>query len=182
MALLDIVIVPDQRLKTRCEPVGEITAAIRKLAQDMLETMYDAPGIGLAAPQVGVLKRLVVLDVADEEAPRKPLVMINPEITWKSEESRTYQEGCLSIPEIYGDVTRPEKIKVRYTDLENQTHEIEADGLLSTCIQHEIDHIDGVLFIDHMSSLKRSMILRKMTKLKRDNTRPGKQAAGKQAG
>ena len=176
MALLDIVLVPDTRLKTKCEPVGEITPAIRKLAEDMMETMYDAPGIGLAAPQVGVLKRLIVLDVADEDAPRKPLVMVNPEITWKSQETRTYQEGCLSIPEIYGDVTRPEKIKVRYGDLEGASHEIDADGLLATCIQHEIDHIDGVLFIDHMSSLKRSMILRKMTKLKRETARPGKSA------
>ncbi len=168
MAKLPIVIAPDPRLKTRAKPVEHVDDRVRKLLDDMLETMYDAPGIGLAAPQVGVLERVIVIDVADKDEAPKPMRIVNPEVLWTSEERTTYNEGCLSLPDQYGDVTRPARVKVRYQDETGAAREVEADGLLATCLQHEIDHLDGVLFVDHLSMLKRNMILRKMQKLKRD--------------
>lgn len=167
MALREILIVPDPRRKKECEPVTEVNDEIRELLDDMLETMYAAPGIGLAAPQIGVMKRVVVMDVSDDKDKPEPLKLINPEIIWESEETSIYQEGCLSIPEQYADVERPAEVGMRYMDENGETHEIEADGLLATCIQHEIDHLDGVLFTDYLSALKRNMILKKVQKLQK---------------
>jgi len=167
MALLPILVAPDPRLKKVAEPVSAVDADVRRLAEDMLETMYDAPGIGLAAPQVGVSKRLIVVDVAPEDGPRDPHVLINPELTWVAEEDTSYNEGCLSLPEHYADVVRPRAIKLRYLDREGEIRSLEAEGLLATCIQHEIDHLDGILFVDHISALKRNMILRKLLKAKK---------------
>ncbi|WP_422368885.1 peptide deformylase [Pelagibius sp.] len=167
MALLPIITAPDPRLKKVCTPVETVDADIRRLMDDMLETMYNAPGIGLAAPQVGVLKRVIVVDVAAEDQPRAPLCMANPELIWVSDDDATYEEGCLSLPEHYGDVVRPAAIKLRYLDRENEIREMDADGLLATCIQHEMDHLDGILFVDHMTALKRNMILRKLLKAKK---------------
>ena len=155
MALRDILKIPDKRLRLVSEPVKRIDAGIRALADDMFETMYDAPGIGLAAIQIGVAKRVVVMDLSKKDEAQKPQVFINPEITWRSEETSTHEEGCLSIPDYYEEVERPQRIKVKYLDLDGKTHEIEADGLFATCLQHEVDHINGVLFIDHISKLKR---------------------------
>lgn len=168
MAILPILVAPDPRLKTRAKPVETIDDDLRRLIDDMLETMYDAPGIGLAAPQVGVLKRLLVLDVAGKDDPPAPMAFVNPEIVWESEEMNVYEEGCLSIPSHYAEVERPARVKVRFLDRDGNRQEIEADGLLATCLQHEIDHLDGKLFIDYLSSLKRNMILRK---LKKETTR-----------
>jgi peptide deformylase len=164
MALRDILILPDKRLRQVSEPVKKIDAGIRKLVEDMFETMYDAPGIGLAAIQVGAPKRVVTLDLAKKEDPRSPQIFINPEIVWSSPEKATYEEGCLSIPEYYGDVERPAQVKVKYLDLEGAAKELEANGLLATCLQHEIDHLNGVLFIDHLSKLKRDRVLKKFSK------------------
>jgi peptide deformylase len=167
MALLPVLIAPDPRLKLRAKPVVQVDAKIRRLMDDMLETMYVAPGIGLAAPQVGEALRVIVADVAREEEEKQPLRMANPEILWRSEELATYNEGCLSLPEHYADVTRPASIRVRYIDHENEIREMEAEGLLATVIQHEMDHLQGVLFVDHISPLKRNIILRKLAKTKR---------------
>ena len=164
MALRDILKIPDKRLRLVSEPVKRVDAGIRALADDMFETMYDAPGIGLAAIQIGVPKRVVILDLSKKEDDHKPLVFINPEVTWTSEEKSKYEEGCLSIPEYYEEVERPAKVKVKYLDLDGKAHETEVKGLLATCLQHEIDHINGVLFIDHLSRLKRSLIIKKFTK------------------
>ncbi|MBK8159483.1 MAG: peptide deformylase [Rhodospirillaceae bacterium] len=167
MAQLPILVAPDPRLAKKSLPVAEVDAEIRQLMDDMLETMYVAPGIGLAAPQVGVLKRVIVLDLAgDDEAPA-PLKMANPEIVWVSDDDAEYNEGCLSVPEHYADVVRPASCVVKYLDENNVQREITAEGLLSTCVQHEIDHLDGVLFIDHLTSLKRNIILRKLVKAKK---------------
>lgn len=170
MTILPILIVPDAVLRQKAAPVDSIDKSTEKLLDDMLATMYDAPGIGLAAPQIGVLQRLVVIDLGtrggDESgAIRDPLKMINPEILSRSEETSIYEEGCLSIPGISAEVKRPAKVTMRYTDVGGKIHKIEADGLLATCIQHEIDHLNGVLFIDYLSKLKRDVILRKMKKL-----------------
>ncbi|NIA71291.1 peptide deformylase [Pelagibius litoralis] len=167
MALLPIITAPDPVLKKVCEPVDRVDDALRQLMDDMLKTMYNAPGIGLAAPQVGVLKRVIVVDISPDDQPRAPLYMANPELTWVSDEDATYEEGCLSLPEHYGDVVRPAGIKLRYLDRENEIREMEADGLLATCIQHEMDHLEGILFVDHMTALKRNMILRKLLKAKK---------------
>jgi peptide deformylase len=167
MALLPVLIAPDPRLKLRAKPVVQVDAKIRRLMDDMLETMYVAPGIGLAAPQVGETLRVIVADVAREEEEKQPLRMANPEILWRSEELATYNEGCLSLPEHYADVTRPASIRVRYIDHENEIREMAAEGLLATVIQHEMDHLQGVLFVDHISPLKRNIILRKLAKTKR---------------
>ena len=164
MALRPILILPDPKLRLVSEPVAAIDGEIRRLADDMFETMYDAPGIGLAAIQVGVPKRVVTIDVAKKDAPREPQVFINPEIVSSSEEKSVYEEGCLSIPDIHEDVERPTRVRVRYLDLDGTAHEVEADGLLATCLQHEIDHINGVLFIDHISKLKRDRTLKKFVK------------------
>lgn len=216
MAIRDLVLLPDPRLREVCAPIDVVNDDIKELAQDMLETMYDAPGIGLAAPQIGVLKRLIVVDVAEraseesageesaEERPEgslddrivsetiskdgqspapslaaskpgpNPIVLINPQVVARSEERSVYQEGCLSIPEAYGEVERPERITVSFLDLQGQKQDLEADGLLATCIQHEIDHINGVLFIDHLSRLKRERITRKFTKMARQREKTAK--------
>jgi peptide deformylase len=164
MALRDILILPDKRLRQVSEPVKTVNADIRKLVEDMFETMYDAPGIGLAAIQVGRPQRVVTMDLAKKDDPKDPKVFINPEIVWSSEDKAVYEEGCLSIPEFYGDVERPAQVKVKYLDLDGGAHEIEANGLLATCLQHEIDHLNGVLFIDHMSKLKRDRVVKKFAK------------------
>jgi len=172
MALRDIILHPDPRLKTAAKSVGNITDDVKKLADDMLETMYHAPGIGLAAPQVGVLKRVLVMDCVKEEGedPR-PMVLVDPEITWSSEALNTYEEGCLSIPDQYADVERPEEVEVRWTSLDGSEQSERFSGLWATCVQHEIDHLDGKLFIDYLKPLKRQMITRKMVKLKREQAR-----------
>ena len=171
MSILSILIHPDPRLKKACKPVTEFDAALRKLTDAMFETMYDAPGIGLAAPQVGVLKRIFVADCHREEQPKEPIVFINPEITWASEEQSTYEEGCLSIPELYEDVTRPAEVRMAWTDIDGKQHEREFDALWATCVQLELDHLNGKLFIDYLSSIKRTMITNKMKKLKRERAR-----------
>ena len=167
MAIRPIITAPDPRLKVVSEPVESVDDEIRALIDDMFETMYDAPGIGLAAIQVGVSKRIVVMDIADSESPPEPRCFINPEVVWTSEDVTTYEEGCLSVPDYYAEVDRPAQARVKFLDREGNAQEVEADGLLATCIQHEIDHLNGVLFVDHISSVRRSIILRKLTKAKR---------------
>jgi len=164
MALRDIIILPDKRLRLVSEPVKTVDAELRVLIDDMFETMYEAPGVGLAAIQVGVPKRVITADTAKKDEPKQPQVYINPEVVWLSEEKNTYEEGCLSIPEYYEEVERPAQVKVRFTDLDGKAHEVEANGLLATVLQHEIDHINGVLFIDHISKLKRDRVIKKFTK------------------
>jgi len=178
MAKLPIIVAPDPRLKRISKPVEKVDSEIRRLMDDMLESMYAAPGIGLAAPQVGVLKRVIVLDIAREGETPQPLRMANPELIWVSDEDATYNEGCLSVPDHYADVVRPAACRVRYIDHENEIREIEADGLLATCIQHEMDHLDGILFLDHISALKRNIILRKLVKSKKTGVPVGAAAAG----
>ncbi|NCQ22875.1 MAG: peptide deformylase [Rhodobacteraceae bacterium CG17_big_fil_post_rev_8_21_14_2_50_63_15] len=167
-----ILIHPDPRLRKICTPVADASDALRTLSRDMLETMYDAPGVGLAAPQVGVLERLIVLDCikAEGEAPR-PMVMLNPEVMAASEETNVYEEGCLSIPEQYAEVTRPAEVEVRWLGLDGREHREGFSGLWATCVQHEIDHLDGKLFIDYLSAIKRQLITRRMQKLKRELAR-----------
>jgi peptide deformylase len=164
MALREILILPDKRLRLVSDPVKKIGPETRALVEDMFETMYDAPGVGLAAIQVGVPERVIVLDLAKKDEPKQPQVIINPQLTWRSEGHSTYEEGCLSIPEFYEEVERPAQVRVKYLDLEGQEHEVEANGLLATCLQHEIDHLNGVLFIDHISKLKRDRIVKKFAK------------------
>jgi len=164
MAVRDILILPDKRLRLVSKPVAKIDAATRALVEDMFETMYDAPGIGLAAIQVGEARRVVTMDLAKKDEPKQPRGFINPELIAKSDDKKTHEEGCLSIPEYYEEVERPASVRVRYLDLDGKEHEIEADGLLATCIQHEIDHLNGVLFIDHISKLKRDRVIKKFTK------------------
>ncbi len=169
----NILIHPDPRLKKVCTPIADITDDLRKLADDMLETMYDAPGIGLAAPQIGILDRLIVIDCVKEEgeAPR-PLIMFNPEVIASSDETNVYEEGCLSIPEQYAEVTRPKVVDVAWMDRNGNAQQETFDDLWATCVQHEIDHLNGKLFIDYLKPLKRQMITRKMQKLKRERARP----------
>jgi peptide deformylase len=164
MSIRPLVILPDPKLRVTSEPIRDITAEIRQLADDMLETMYDAPGVGLAAIQIGVPLRMVTMDVSKSEDERHPMVLLNPEITWTSEEKRVYEEGCLSIPEYYEEVERPDRIRFRYMNLQGETVEQEADGLMATCVQHEIDHLNGVLFIDYLSKLKRDRVMTKFKK------------------
>ncbi len=171
MTIRPILIHPDPRLKKVCDPVSNVDANIRKLADDMLETMYDAPGVGLAAPQIGVMSRIFVIDTSDKEAPADPMVLINPEITWESEELNTHEEGCLSIPEMYEEVTRPKQVRMAYLDVDGKPQEREFDALAATAVQHELDHLNGILFIDHISRLKRTMITNKMKKLKKELAR-----------
>ena len=177
MAQLPILTAPDPRLKQKATPVERVDDEVRRLMDDMLETMYAAPGIGLAAPQVGVLKRLIVVDVARDGEPPAPYQLPNPEILWVSDDDAGYEEGCLSLPDHYGEVVRPAAIRLRYLDRQNEIRELEADGILATCIQHEIDHLDGILFVDHMSALKRNMILRKLLKAKKQQALPAYSAA-----
>ncbi len=169
---MSILIHPDPRLKKHCDPVADVTGEMHALAKDMLETMYDAPGIGLAAPQVGVLRRLIVMDCVKEEgaAPR-PLVMFNPEVTAASDALNVYEEGCLSIPDQYAEVTRPAEVEVRWIDMDGAEQTAGFDGLWATCVQHEIDHLNGKLFIDHIGPMKRQLITRRMQKLKREMAR-----------
>jgi peptide deformylase len=173
MAKREIIILPDKRLRLKSEPVKAIDKDIRRLVDDLFETMYAAPGIGLAAIQIGVPKRVFTMDLAKKDEPKDPQVFVNPEVVWASPEKASAEEGCLSIPEYYEEVTRPRKVKVKYLDLDGKPHEIEADGLIATCLQHEIDHTNGVLFIDYISKLKRDMVLRKFKKAaKRGDTKP----------
>ncbi|WP_299621071.1 peptide deformylase [uncultured Tateyamaria sp.] len=167
-----IILHPDPRLKKTSDAVPDLTDELRTLADDMLETMYHAPGVGLAAPQVGILQRLIVLDCVKEdgEAPR-PLIMFNPEIVASSDALNVYEEGCLSLPEQYADVTRPAQVQVKWIDRDGNEQSEEMDGLWATCLQHEIDHLDGKLFIDYLKPLKRQMITRKMVKMKRERAR-----------
>ena len=171
MSLLPIIIAPDQRLKRPALPVDSVNSEVRSLMDNMLETMYEAPGIGLAAPQVGVSARVLVIDINmnDKGMPGEPLLVANPKLIWTSKELNTTEEGCLSLPAQYSEVKRPAKIRVAFTDQDNQTKEVEADGLLAACLQHEMDHLDGILFVDHLSRLKRNMILKKLAKNKRHN-------------
>jgi len=176
MAHLPIITAPDPRLKQKAEPFAAVDEAVRKLLDDMLETMYAAPGIGLAAPQVGVLKRAVVVDVA--EAPpeageaKRALKLINPELVWVSDDDFKYEEGCLSLPDHYAEVERPHAIRLTHLDEHGQEQELEAEGLLATCIQHEMDHLDGILFVDRISSIRRNVILRKLLKAKKAKSLP----------
>jgi peptide deformylase len=164
MAVRDILIIPDKRLRLKSEAVKTVDKSLRALIDDMFETMYAAPGIGLAAIQISVPKRVVTVDLAKKDEPRQPQVFINPEVLWASDEKATYEEGCLSIPEYYEEVERPKAVRVKYLDVDLMPREIEAEGLLATCLQHEIDHINGVLFIDHISKLKRDMVMKKFKK------------------
>ena len=168
MSIKPLIILPDPILRTVSKPVERVDAPLQKLADDMLATMYDAPGIGLAAIQVGEPLRMLVIDLAKEDETPAPLVFINPQVLDSSDERSVYEEGCLSIPDYYAEVERPATVKVSYLDRDGKTREIEADGLLATCLQHEIDHLDGVLFIDHISKLKRDMVVKKFKKLARD--------------
>jgi len=165
MAILPILTVPDPVLKQKSLPVEQVDDALRALMDDMLETMYDAPGIGLAAIQVGVAKRVIVMDLAPSEEPRQPRFFINPEILWKSEETAPYEEGCLSVPDIYDEVERPARVRLRYLNYQGEQVEEDAEGIYAVCIQHEMDHLEGVLFIDYLSRLKREQAVKKVKKL-----------------
>ncbi|MCT8159215.1 peptide deformylase [Pseudoruegeria sp. SHC-113] len=172
MSKRDILIHPDPRLKKVADEIDTFDAGLKQLADDMLETMYDAPGIGLAAPQIGVLQRIIVLDCVKEgEGDPAPIVMVNPQVMWSSEDTSVYEEGCLSIPEQYAEVTRPSEVEVRWFSTEGGEESAKFDKLWATCVQHEIDHLDGKLFIDYLKPLKRQMITRKMQKLKRERAR-----------
>ena len=164
MAVRDIIKLPEPILKTVSTPVPAVTEEVRALIADMLDTMYAAPGIGLAAVQIGVPKRIVVSDIAKDDEPKSPMCFINPEMVWRSEETTDYEEGCLSIPEVYDKVVRPAEVRVRYLDRDGAEQEMHCTGLLATCIQHEIDHLNGILFIDHLSRLKRDRIVKKFIK------------------
>ena len=167
MAIRDIIILPDTQLRLVSKPIEKITPEIRALADDMLETMYEAPGIGLAAIQIAQPLRLITMDVSKKEGEKDPRVFINPEIISSSEELSVYEEGCLSIPEYYEEVERPAKVRVRFTDIDGKVYEEDAEGLYATCIQHEIDHLNGVLFVDYLSKLKRDRVMKKFTKAAR---------------
>jgi len=169
MAIRPILLHPDPRLKKRCDPVVTVDEGVRALIADMFDTMYDAPGIGLAAPQIGVLSRILVMDCtkSDEEDP-EPIAMVNPEILWTSDDRNVHEEGCLSIPEEFNDVERPAAVRIGYLDEQGARHEIDCDGLLATCVQHEIDHLNGKLFIDYLGPMKRQMITGRMKKRKKE--------------
>lgn len=170
LMLKSILIHPDPRLKKKCEAVADLSDELRNLASDMLETMYDAPGIGLAAPQIGVLSRLIVMDCVKEGTP-EPVVMFNPEVLASSDDTNVYEEGCLSIPDQFAEVTRPKEVRVGWIDLDGNPQEKDFDGLWATCVQHEIDHLNGKLFIDYLGPMKRQMMTRKSSKLKRELAR-----------
>ena len=174
MAIRPIITLPDAKLRLISARLDRVDDETRALLDDMLETMYDAPGIGLAAVQLGIPKRLVTLDVAKQEDPRAPLFLVNPEIVWSSEERSVYEEGCLSIPDYYEEVERPQSVRVRYLDREGRPQELAAEGLLATAVQHEIDHLNGVLFVDHISRLKRDRVLRKFVKAARKAAEEGR--------
>jgi peptide deformylase len=172
MTILPIITLPDKRLRQVSAVINKITPDLLALAQDMLETMYAAPGIGLAAVQIGILKRLVVVDVEHKQGEKKPLIFFNPQIIWAGEEKSIYKEGCLSIPGFEEEVERPAQIRISYMDDKGKKQEMQADGLLATCLQHEIDHINGKLFIDYLSNLKRALITKKFVKKARQKTLP----------
>lgn len=172
MAVLPLVVAPDPRLKKKALPVERVDDTIRKQMDDMVETMYAENGMGLAAPQVGISNRVIVMDIARKDEDPVIFKMANPEIIWESPEIKSYEEGCLSVPEHYAEVKRPASVKIRFIDYENEIREIEADGVLAVCVQHEIDHLNGVLFIDHLSSLKRGIIARKLLKAKKAMAEP----------
>lgn len=165
MTIKPLVLLPDPVLRKKSDPLERVDDEIRALADDMLETMYDAPGIGLAAIQIGIPRRMLVIDCAKEDEEKAPMVFINPEIVERSDERAVYEEGCLSIPDYYAEVERPAEVTVEFTDRDGKAQQVRADGLLATCLQHEIDHLNGVLFIDHISKLKRDMVVKKFTKL-----------------
>lgn len=167
---MDIITIPDRLLRQKSKPVERVDDELRTLMDRMLETMYDAPGIGLAAIQVGIPRRLITIDVSnkEEDGKKEPLFLVNPEIVWKSDELALYEEGCLSIPEYYAEVERPAQVRIKYLDRAGKAQEMQTDGLLSVCVQHEIDHLDGKLFIDHLSKLKRDMVIKKFTKAAKD--------------
>ena len=167
MAIRPILTLPDPILRKKAKPIERVDADLRRLMDDMLLTMYDAPGIGLAAPQIGILRRLIVMDPAKDEAPKTPMIMVNPEILERSEEMRVHDEGCLSIPDFTAEIERPAKTRVSFLDRAGKKQEIELNGIWSTLVQHEIDHLNGVLFIDYLSRLKRDRIVKKFTKAKR---------------
>ncbi len=167
MARLNIIVAPDPRLRVKSKPVKTVDDRVRALMDDMLETMYMAPGVGLSAVQAGVPERIIVIDVAKDPDPPAPVRLINPEIIWEADDIALAEEGCLSLPEHYADVERPAAVEVRYLDENGETQTVKADGLLSTVLQHEMDHLDGILFVDHLSATKRSIILRKLVKAKR---------------
>ena len=168
MSILNIVKEPDPILRKKCDEVHGVDQDLKKLMNDMLETMYNAPGIGLAAPQVGVLKRVIVIDLSRDEENKNPLFIVNPKIIWRSEEMNIREEGCLSIPNHYAEVERPTKCKLEYLDYNGKKNFLDADDLLSTCIQHEVDHCNGILFIDYLSKLKKNMIIKKLIKAKKE--------------
>lgn len=190
MAIRSILIAPDPRLKRISDPVDKVTDELRALMDDMLDTMYEAPGIGLAAIQIGVAKRIIVVDLGKPTSPddengdekkkptqaeiiaaRRPMYFVNPEITWASDDYLVCEEGCLSVPDLYEEVERPAQVKVRYLDYHGKLQEVDAEGMLAVCIQHEMDHLEGILFIDHLSRLKREMMLKKLAKSRRVDTR-----------
>ncbi len=173
MALMKIYEYPHPVLKKKAEPVKEVNAEIRKLLDDMLETMYDAPGVGLAAPQVGVSKRVIVIDISHDEDARTPIYMVNPEIIWKSDEISVCEEGCLSVPKQYAEVERPASVTVRYLDRLGMMQEFQADDFLATAVQHEIDHLDGILYVDRLSRLKKNMLLKKLKKYQEERAEDG---------
>ena len=167
MTIRKILIEPDSLLRQKCHPVTNVDDSIRKLMDDMLETMYEAPGIGLAAIQIGILKRVVVIDISKNEE-KKPLYLVNPEIVFKSKHKVTYDEGCLSLPGQFAEIERPEECHIKYLNYKGESKELKTNGLLATCIQHEIDHLNGILFIDYLSKLKKTMILKKLLKHKKE--------------
>ena len=166
--LRKILTEPDPILRKKCEPLEKVDSDTKKLMDDMLETMYAAPGIGLAAVQVGILKRLVVIDISKGEEKKKPLFLINPQIIHKSEKTSVYEEGCLSLPGQFAEIERPAKCTIKYIDYNGKEKDLKADGLLATCIQHEVDHLNGILFIDYLSKLKKDMIIKKLVKQKKE--------------
>ena len=168
MSVRNIIIEPDIILRKKSEPLNEVNNDTRKLLDDMLKTMYAAPGIGLAAVQIGILKRVIVIDISKKEEKKNPIFLINPEITYKSKETSIYEEGCLSLPGHFAEIERPAKCKINYIDYHGKKAELEAEGLLSTCVQHEIDHLNGILFIDYLSKLKKDMIIKKLKKQKKE--------------
>jgi peptide deformylase len=167
MSIRPILIAPDPRLKALSRPVETVDAAVKTLAQDMLDSMYAAKGVGLAAVQIGVPKRIIVMDLAKKEGAKEPRVFINPKILWTSEDTAVCEEGCLSVPDIWEDVERPARIRAEHLDLDGKHVALEAEGLLATCLQHEMDHLEGILFLDHLSRLKRAMAVKKLAKAKR---------------
>ncbi len=168
MSLKSIVIEPDPILRKKSEPVEQVDDSTRKLLDDMIQTMYAAPGIGLAAVQIGILKRIIVIDISKKDEKKNPIFLINPKITYQSKETSIYEEGCLSLPGYFAEIERPAKCKINYIDYYGKKAELATEGLLSTCVQHEIDHLNGILFIDYLSKLKKDMIIKKLKKQKKD--------------